>query len=344
MRHIRLGSIGLALVITLSGCINEDNEDCEVDFTARYDMHLVTNEGTELNTVLGAEADIYARQALSNHLRDIFSDYGRDLRLAFYDAEASTALQRADEHEMNATSATYAMRLSPHAYLHTALANVRDSGPVSVTGGSDSATHALSQQDADTVPSHGTGLFTARLPMRLATSKGQTFDVSLYMANCSAALVVDTVRCATMTGMRVASTGFATSMTVADSLYHFAQKFPMVRAPRVAVDDGAEQVYCSVSFPSRDPAGTRVVTETTAPFEADEAESVLWQVHAYVSLADGTVTQTILSLKKPLRAGQLKIIKGYVDESGAVRTDDMEVAVSVQLEWAPGISQEVPLG
>ena len=52
--------------------------------------------------------------------------------------------------------------------------------------------------------------------------------------------------------------------------------------------------------------------------------------------AGGSITKTVLSFKKPLRAGQLKIVKGWIDDDGVVRTDDSTVGVSVTLDWESG--------
>jgi hypothetical protein len=98
-----------------------------------------------------------------------------------------------------------------------------------------------------------------------------------------------------------------------------------------------------VNFPSREPADTRNVIVTNEPFLAKEGDQVLWQFRAYMTQADGTVTESVLSVYKPLRAGQLKIIRAWVDEQGAVRTQDQTVGVSVTLKWNEGNHHEVEL-
>ena len=50
----------------------------------------------------------------------------------------------------------------------------------------------LQQVAGDTIDSHDTGLFTARLPMRVLNGVNQNFDVRLYMANCAVCLIIDT--------------------------------------------------------------------------------------------------------------------------------------------------------
>ena len=56
----------------------------------------------------------------------------------------------------------------------------------------------------------------------------------------------------------------------------------------------------------------------------------------YLTNSDGTVTETVLDIDEPLKAGELKIIKGSVDDEGAIRPYDSTVGVSVTLDWNSG--------
>ena len=58
---------------------------------------------------------------------------------------------------------------------------------------------------------------------------------------------------------------------------------------------------------------------------------------------DGTVTETVLSIRQPLRAGQLKILKGWIGDDGDVRTHDHTVGVSVTLNWNDGGHHDIDL-
>ena len=77
-----------------------------------------------------------------------------------------------------------------------------------------------------------------------------------------------------------------------------------------------------MNFPSRDaaPAGT----------------STIWQLKVYLTNLDGSVTETVLDIDEPLKAGDLKVIKGSVDDEGAIRPYDSTVGVSVTLDWNHG--------
>ena len=45
----------------------------------------------------------------------------------------------------------------------------------------------------------------------------------------------------------------------------------------------------------------------------------------------------------PLRAGQLKILKSVVHDSGVVSAEDPDVGVSVTLDWNPGMEHNLEL-
>ena len=73
-------------------------------------------------------------------------------------------------------------------------------------------------------------------------------------------------------------------------------------------------------------------------FGAD-AETML----ASMTLPDGSVTESRLGLIKPLRAGQLKIIRVRIGHDGIVSTDDTSVGVSVTLDWNQAGVHIIPL-
>ena len=113
----------------------------------------------------------------------------------------------------------------------------------------------------------------------------------------------------------------------------------MIRTTRLAPDDNGFIGFCSVNFPSREPSAsaalmaTRTVIETTEPFIAQPGQEALWEFHVFVPQPDGSVTKTVLGIREPLRAGQLKIVRCKLGEKGAIETSDHSVAVSVTLNW-----------
>jgi hypothetical protein len=185
----------------------------------------------------------------------------------------------------------------------------------------------------DTIASHTTGIFTARQPMEVLEGVDQTFNVHLYMANCAATLVIDTIG-SNLGALNVVSTGFATGFNMADSTFIYPSKSPIVVAEQIQTNTSDNGVaFCAVSFPSPEKPTTRTVIETTEPFISASSENSLWEFRVYATTAEGTITESRLYVNTPLRAGQLKIVKAKANPDGSMGTNDQTVGVSVTLNW-----------
>ncbi len=324
---VRYGMIGLAcllVMMTQVACstIDDDLSDCPPegnDYEMVYELQLVTDITMELRAQLTTQTEQQVADALYNHLTNVFTAYAQDIDLSFYDVDEERELLHHESHDMNDDEKSYELYLPKHQYRHLALANLEDNSWVKKEGGEQSSTLTLQQKKAETVESHETGLFTARTDMDVKEGEDQTFHVNLFMANSAAALVIDP-RGQQVKKVEVFSTGFATGFNVNDSTYTFAEKDPLVRTKSVAT--GTDQLcFCSVNFPSRTKA---------------EGDKALWEFRVYVTLDDGSVTETVLSVYEPLKPGELKIVKAYLDEDGVAHPTDSKVGVSVTLDWSDG--------
>ena len=346
-KHIIHASWTAALsVLLLTACdaIDEDRSDCD-KFELNYELRLVTNLTTELNTELTAQADVELAEALRDALSHIFTDFAHDVDLSFYDTEGEMGRLHHDTHVMDANQATYSLHLPMREYMHLAVANIVDNNVVDLKGDEFCLASRLDQTTAthaaDTITNHTTGLFSARLPMKVLGNTDQTFNVHLYMANCAAALVIDP-RGESYRDLKVFTTGFASKFNLADSTFVFDETPPIVRTDHLSKAYNGKLCYYSVNFPSpeketAEAKQTRLVIETTEPFIAEPDEEPLWEIRAYVTRDDGTITETRLGLLEPLRAGQLKIVRAYIAPDGSVRTHDQEITTSIQLNWEPGL-------
>ena len=353
--HLAVLCCGLflfALIPCSCSMIDEDQSDCE-ESKVEYELELITNISTEIETqletetTLSTEADLELAQMLRDYLSGIFTDFAHDVDLSFYDTVGDSLRLQHDEHIMDANQASYTLNLPMHQYMHLATANILDNQLVSLENDERCHRSELQQLRRDTIESHETGVFTARQAMAVLEGVDQSFNVHLYMANCASVLVVypqghDT------SGMRVYSTGFATDFSICDSLYRHPETLPIVRTAELRIEDDAADspvAFCSVTFPSREPNTTRTVIETEDPFIAQSDEESLWEFRVYVPEPDAartrdddvSVTETVLHVKKPLRAGQLKIIKVWLNDDGSLSTDAPEVGTSVTLDWKPGL-------
>ena len=322
LNHIAYVLGYLLMPVALASCsvIDEDLSGCdqpgppppqpeEPEAEVTYDLRLVTNMTTELRTELTTQADIQLANELRQYLSGIFTDFAHDVDLSFYDTVGDSVLLQKDQHIMDANQASYTLNLPMREYMHLAAANVVDNELVSIANDNRCHKSMLVQAIRDTIDSHETGLFTARQKMEVLGNVSQHFDVHLYMANCAAALVIDPRDHGTVDDVRVFSTGFATGFNICDSTYRYDAKPPIVRTARLALQNQTEEAFCSVTFPS------------------PEQEDVKTR----------SITETILRVKTPLRAGQLKIIKCWIGEHGGVISRNSEVSTSVTLNWKDGL-------
>ncbi len=341
-KSIALAALMITSAVSMStscSVIDDDLDDCYIDLEAEYELRLVTNESFELARTLSDRPGI--AEALRSHLSTVFTDEGRDLDLSFY--LDGTRQHRQTEAMDNAPTKQVGMTLPPEDYQHLAVANVQGNGTVTLQNSDSYAQVQLSLNAQQEIASQQTGLFTGRRTFTGMTWGAYACHMPLYMANSAAAIVLDP-RTATFTDVKIYTTGFATSFTVADSTYHYDSS-PLVRAERVAMPDTTRwTAFCAVSYPSREPAAlTRAVTHTDQPFDYNDYGEDVWQYDCYVTLADGKTTRTTVGIRHPLRAGQLKVIVAYIDDDGRIRLYDQEVGGSTDLKWEKGYEYPVEI-
>jgi hypothetical protein len=233
------------------GCstIDDDLSDCDNGYQLDYELRLVTNMTTELQTQLSMQTDIALSAALKTQLSNIFTDFAHDVDLSFYDVYGDSARLEHDQHDMNGKEQSYTLNIPRRHYHHLATANVKQEQSVDAFNTDLCHKACLAQDRTDTIPSHTTGLFTARYDMDIKDSISQTFNVHLYMANSATVLVVDTLG-SRVRDIKVYATGFATGFQMADSTYTFSNTPPVVLAQPIKVDDNKYACFSTVNFPS----------------------------------------------------------------------------------------------
>ncbi len=320
-------------LLALSACslVDEDLTACEAEYQLTYELQLITNITTELETELSLDTEVAVATALKAYLGNIFTDRAHDVDLSFYDAEGDLPLMYHERRIMDANQTSYTLHIPVHKYLHLGLANLEGNGVLSLEDSETGTGSHLQQQIADTLPTHKRGVFSARAHMDIKEGEDQQFKVNLYMANCATALVLDTLG-SNVKDIRVYAAGFATAFDVADSVYRF-QHTPVIKADRMDVTDpGSEVCFATVNFPSRGP-----VTK------ADDNEATYWEYRVYCTIPDGTITETKLSIRHPLPSATLDILKAKVYGNGALEPGDHTVGVDVNIDWKPGMDHEVDM-
>lgn len=344
LRHIAFFfALGAATLLGCSRLVDEDLSDCAPEFDIDYELMLVTNLQTELETVLDVQTDIAVSGALKEHLGSIFTDFAHDVDLSFYDTGGSMDRLEHMQEIMDASQTSYALHLPGRDYMHVCVANLKGEPYVSLEGDGACNTARLVQRTSvkDTVESHTTGIFSARQRLSVQTGTDQTFNVSLYMVNAATSLVLDMTDAPDVQDVRVFLTGFADSFSLADSTYHFDSSL-IVRAQRVPSDDVSELCFAAVHFPSRSISDqTKVHIDTDEPFPDEYADRPLWRWLVYSKLRNGSITETTLDVYTPLRPAQFKVVKGQMHDDGGVETKDHTVGASVALDWNPGLEHEI---
>lgn len=320
-------------LLALSACnlVDEDLAACEAEYQLTYELQLITNITTELETELSLDTEVAVATALKAYLNNIFTDRAHDVDLSFYDTDGDLPRLYHEHHIMDANQTSYTLHIPVHKYLHLGLANLEGNGVLTLEDSDTGAGSHLQQQVADTLPTHKRGVFSARAHMDIKEGEDQQFKVNLYMANCATALVLDTLG-SSVRDIRVYAAGFATAFDVADSVYRF-QYTPVIKADKMNVTDpGSEVCFATVNFPSRGP-----VTK------ADDNEVTYWEYRVYCTIPDGTITETKLSVRHPLPSATLDILKAKVYGNGALEPGDQSVGVDVNIDWKPGMDHEVDM-
>lgn len=312
-----------ACCLTLASCINEDLSDCGSNYGLEYQVTLTTNVQTEIHTELTTETEVEVGKQLLSALSDFFAEYANDVDLNFYNLAQPQTLRHNEHHYIGGAYASYTIYLPAEDYRHLSVANLNGEPLVNIEGNDPAERFNMIQQQGDTIDSHTYGLFSARRDMQVVEGIDQVFDVSLYMQNCAAALVVEPTD-VVFRHMEVYLTDLATSFEVNDSIYHYDAS-PMVRTHKL---DTGNRLLChyGMGFPSAEVRTTR----------NEGALESLWRIKAYVTLPSGSITETTLYISTPLQAGQLRIIKATLKADGSLTPVQPEVGASVELDWKQG--------
>ena len=188
-------------------------------------------------------------------------------------------------------------------------------------------TTRLTQFLNDTVDSHNHAALAGTLDMNVDNNANQDWEIDLYPADASVAVVMKKNPKVTRTRLFLAD--LATSFTPNDSTWHWDHP-SLVRTDAVDVQGTDSVAYCGIAFPSR------MEAPGTIDSDVAEAKGAVWRVVILSDLPDGTTTRTVLYMQKALRAGDIRVIRIRVNDDGSVSTSDSNVGASVTLDWKKG--------
>ncbi len=305
--------------------IDDDLTVCGEEMVIEYQVQLHTELKLQLDTALTQEAEEPVRAAMEKWLEPIFTDKARDIDLRFYQAEKDEMRHRIQE-IINDNHTSYTIRLPKEDYMHLAIANIAEERQVQVFAGDSSTTMVLClPKDRDVEPLT-TGLYTGRLLMEMNDTV-KHFDVEMYMITSAVALIIDTAACLDLTGMEGCIDGTANQFSVRDSIFGFEHARALWMNRLVIENTTPLACLGTVGFPTR---------------QQDDA----WRISVTATLTNNRHTTSVLTIKDPLKAGELRIIRCYMDDKGQLNPDiehNSEVGVTVTFDWNQGSGHDIDL-
>ena len=326
LKYVVVGLCSLFALSMLSSCdnfmgIDDDLSDCGKDFNLDYRIRLITNKDTEVRTVFNSEKDLYVAKAVDEELSNYFKEYAKNLDLAFYHFDKDD-MELNEVHAIEGNQASYTFYLENDKYHHLALGNIDQESSVELTGNGTSATSRLVAKGGKTLQNHHVALYTGRAELDASGQKELNGHVDLYMANSAAVLVIDTTGYE-VKEIRMVVEDVATSFNIADSTYVYdGGSIEAMQLDLSSYPDNKREAFYTYCFPSRD--------------QAMSEGAAIWKMKVYVTLTDGSITENVLSIHEPLKAGNVEIFKSKIDEKGVLLIADASVGVSVTLNWKPG--------
>lgn len=320
----------------LTGCslIDDDLSVCGTDYQMHYEVRLET----DIRMTIEEKLTLAVEQAMADTLREwlspIFSGQAHDLDMSFFSMDGTDVLKHHKNEVINASQKSYTLYIPREDYMHLAVVNLAQNAYISLEDTQHASTMRLAQQEGDTLPSLPTAVYTARLPMLMSQDSTEKFDVHLYMVSSAVALVIDSLA-VPVQKIDVLYSGGATGFDIKDSIFTY-EKSSLIRATRLT-----DQCYTLVAMPSRD-------DDTDSPANGVRRETieepVYWTLRCYATLMNGSVTETVLSIHKPLEAGTLEIIRINMNADGSMEPlNSNEVGATVKLDWNEGTEHEIEI-
>lgn len=334
----------LCWLIGLQGCslIDDDLSVCGTDFEMVLRLELETSLDLELQTTLSAETDTYTRQVLYDYFSHIFTDHAHDIHIGFY-SQTNDGLVHSISEVIDASQSTYTFYLPKDDYHAIALANLDGNGVVSLADSANSRMANLVTLGRDTLPTQGTGIFAVSRDVTVIDTADQKIDLTLHMASSAVALVLDTTGVA-FTSIRAIMCNTADGLYLRDGLYTFG-KPKTVRMERIEASPQPSPEREGENRANVEEEQAKPLMFGCASFPSpDEPDGygTYYQSKVYVGMPDGKTTETELSVREPLEAGQLKIIRLQLQPDGSVKpTQNSEVGATVTLDWKDGGTQEI---
>ena len=315
-------------MLSLSSCyyIDDHASDCPccdegTAINVDYYLRVVSNISLQINAQLKEEGDAAVRNYLS--ARYVNAPINSEASLFFYPLDGGTPTALSEQMDNNTISLS--LRLRAQQYRH--ITAIGTSKTVQLTDRDNASTLALRQVDGDTLAGHEQPLYAGRLDMTVENNVSQNFEVSLYPADAHVAVIA--TKQGTFKDVKVYFTDLANGFNLSDSTYTFTAN-PLIRTAAQVIPGTAVTAFTATVFPSRDEAPGTIDPDVPA------SAGAVWRVIVLATLPDGSVTRSVLYVRKALRAGDLRIIRLLISTDGAAEVSAADVGASVMLDWKKG--------
>ena len=335
----------LSFAVATAGChlIDDDLSVCGADYLINYAMRLETEVQLSIDEKLSSDVDKPIAAAIKTWSDPFYSGQAHDLDMSFFSLDGTDELLHHQSDIIDANQKSYTLYIPRKDYRHIAVVNILNNDNMTLMGGEYASSMQITQRDADTLNSHSTAIYTARLPMYMADNDSDlTFNVRLYMASAGVAVVLTHDGSTVPTVKDILLAGTATAFHVNDSSYTFSHP-SLIRADKLM-----NRCYAVMAMPSKEKVESgesKVESRERRVKSREQEEPALWSIRLYTTMPDGKITENILTFPYALKAGALEIIKVQLNDDGSVDVvGNNEVGVTVTLDWKEGNTHDVETG
>ena len=379
LTKVAFWSLLACLATGLAACVHHDEPEPGETVTVKAVISLSGYVDEELDFKLGQEKDLPIRKALVDYINPIFYSDAHDIDISLFDQRKHGERTSLLADAINGLEKVFTLEADASDYRFGTAANLSPNPSVSLSAGDTEQDYSLVQESGTTDP-HRAALFSTRGRANVRKGQGAEFTATLCMNNVVVALILNRDSCE-VKSIRATYDGLADSFRILDSLYTYDRQVivntdPIDIQPYLGSD---EDLTSETDFWSYDLAWTQwtktplMVCGTGLPsrnFGTDviDGKVIIWTIHLYVTLADGSVTKNDIFIGQPVMAGRLKIIKGWLLANGSFTPtpplepqggfvtpdpepgpptppspDDAVVGVNVILQWQEGLTYEPTL-
>ena len=308
----------------LTSCINEDLSGCGKNYMIVYRILVKADVTKAVEEELEGKVPVSVIDTLETILAPAFESKISDMTFAFFNRLGKA--EKIGSHIVDNEYYKVVFYLPPDGYTLYSSSFDKEKNLFAVAGEESPHIYKLGySSSSDTIETVMTNLFSVKAQLELTAD---TADVIMPQLNSAIALVLKPRSGKPLGEASAFVRNTASHFLHSDSTFVFDGKLPVIHADRA--DKDGITAFCAVSLPSPEVSTTK---------SDDDVHSSYWEMDVYIKV-DDKITKNVLYMETPLRAGEPEVIYLEVNDNGEV-VEGPEVAVSVELDWKPGLDFEL---